>query len=451
MKHLAILAALMAGVACAQTPDSLTLDDAVRIGLENSRTLKISAARVDAAEGRSGAAQTALLPSLRLEGSYRRLSDVPPFTIRPPGFPASFVVSPTVLDNYTSKATLQQPIFTGFRLSSNARAAERLAEASVLDHRNDEEDLIVAVTASYLTLYQALETRKLTDENVRRLTGFLKDSENLLKAGLATRNDYLKIQLQLNNALLQRIDATNDVDVAHMNLNFVMGRPLETRIVPVTMPASRVPPDSTLLTGPAEAPPSLVAGALTERADVRAMESRVQASDAGLAAARAGWWPQLFLTASYSYNNPNARYQPTLAQFKSTWDVGVTLQFDVWNWGETAYETDQARATLSQSEIQLEQAKESVALDVRRQYLAVRRAADKVRVAHDGVDQAEENLRTFTDKYRNGVATTTDILDADFALVQARTSLTAALVEQELAAVKMKRALGVSRNDHDNR
>lgn len=450
MKRLSILTLLCAGSVFAQAPEPLTLDDAVRIGRENSRTLRISSARVDAAEGRSGAARAALLPSLRFEGTYKRLSDVPPFRIQPPGFPSAFVVSPTVLDNYTSKLTVQQPIFTGFRLSSNARAAEALAEASLLDRRSDEEDVEVAVTTAYLTLYQALETMKVTEENVHRLNGFLRDSENLLNAGMATRNDYLKIQLQLNNARLQQIDATNDVEVARMNLNFVMGRPLDIRVQLVTVPGSGSTTDSTLTRGPAEAPSSLIDSALSARPDVRAIEARVQASSASLTAAQGSWWPQLFLTASYYYNNPNSRYQPTLALFKSTWDLGVSLQLDLWNWGQTSYEADQARANLVQSETLLAQTKEAISLDVRRQFLAVRRAVDKVRVARDGVDQAEENLRTFADKFQNGVATSSDILDADFSLVQARTNLTGALVEQELADVRMKRAMGVSSDANQN-
>jgi outer membrane protein len=442
MKHMVLLWVLLAGEVFAQSPVNLTLEDAIRMGRANSRVLRLSRTREDIAGGKAGAAGAALLPSLRFEGAYRHLSDVPPFSIQPPGFPRPFIVSPNVVDTYGMTVTLQQPLFTGFKLRSNARSAEELAEASSLDTRNDQEDVDVSITAYYLTLYQALETMKVTDENVNRLTSFLRDSENLLKAGLVTRNDFLKIQLQLNNARLQQIDATNDVEVARMNLNNAMGRPIDLLIQPVSVPGGSENDDTLSARKAPEAPPDLITNAIRNRADVLAMEARVEASRAGVMSASGNWWPQLFLMGSYYYSNPNVRYQPTLPQFKSTWDVGVNVRFDIFNWGQTAYETDQARAILAQSEIQLEQTRENVVLDVRRQYLALGRASDKVRVAHDGVDQAEENLRTFSDKFKSGVATSSDLLDANFSLVQARTNLTGALVEIELSRARMRRALG---------
>lgn len=175
---------------------------------------------------------------------------------------------------------------------------------------------------------------------------------------------------------------------------------------------------------------------------MQALESRVEASRAGLMAARGNWWPQLFLSANYYYSKPNARYLPALAEFKDSWDVGVTMQFDLWNWGQTGYESDQAQAAMAQNQTLLDQLKENVTLEVRRQLLAWRRAQEKVEVTRLGVDQAEENLRTFDDKFRSGAATSTDLLDANVSLLQARTNLTGALVEQELALARLRRAAG---------
>ena len=441
MKWKLVVAILCSPAVLAQNARVLTLDEAIAIGKENSRLLRISEARVDAAGAKANEAGASLLPSLKLEGGYKRLSDVPPFQVSLPlpGVRGPITISPTVLDNYNLKASVQEPLFTGFRLRNTARAAETLAEASRLDHRNDEQDLQLSITTAYWTLYLAFQTSNFVAENVVRLRNYQTDTDNLMKAGLATRNDHLKIAVQLSNAELARIDAANDVQVAIMNLNNVLGLPLETKISLASTPASALRSDSAAAPRPAD---SLFADALGTRSDLQAMESRVQAAVSSLAAARGNWWPQLFLNGAYYYSRPNVRYQPTLDAFKTSWEVGVQLQFDLWNWGATAAQVQQAEAAVVQNTEQYAQMKENVSLEVRRSRLAVLRGEDKVAVAQLGVDQADENLRTTGDKFRNGISTSSDLLDADVALLQAKTNYTGALVELELARARLARAVG---------
>ena len=84
MKWLTGVVLVSATCALAQAPRQLTLDEAIAIGMKNSKMLRVSAAKVEAAEARTGEAGTALLPSLKLEGSYKRLSDVDPFAVKGP-------------------------------------------------------------------------------------------------------------------------------------------------------------------------------------------------------------------------------------------------------------------------------------------------------------------------------------------------------------------------------
>ena len=138
MKRTLALCLILPLAALASQESGLTVEEAVTIGLAQSRTLRASAARVDAAEARAAEARTARLPVLKGEASYRRLSDVDPFQVQLPMFPQPIVISPTVLDNTAMRVSLQQPLFTGFRISSTIRVAEAGAEAATLDHANDQ-------------------------------------------------------------------------------------------------------------------------------------------------------------------------------------------------------------------------------------------------------------------------------------------------------------------------
>ncbi len=408
----------------------LTIKEAIAVGLNQSRTLRASAARVEAAEARLGEAQTSRLPVIKGEASYRRLSDVDPFQVQVPIFPQPIVISPTILDNTALRVSLQQPLFTGFRISSTIRVAELSAQAAMLDHANDSMDLALNIVGAYWTLHQAREVERFAAENVVRLEQYSRDTDRLLTAGAATRNDVLRIQVQLSGARLGLIDAQNDARLAAMNLNILLGRPVD-------MPVNLVSKPGAAGEGVRPGLGALNDWALSHRGDLQAFRSRVEASRAGVRAAESGWWPQIALTGNAYYARPNARYMPARDEFKGTWDIGVVLSMDLWNWGQTARQADQAEATLKQNELLKAQMEEAVSLEVHRAHLLLTRADARVDVASLAVRQAEEQSRITEDKYKNGLATSADLLDAQVALYQAKTTFSGAQVEQEIALARL--------------
>ncbi|MBK7258131.1 MAG: TolC family protein [Ignavibacteriae bacterium] len=437
MKRSLLLLMLLPALSLAGRGPGLTLDDAIAAGLSQSRTLRASAARADAAEARAGEARTTRLPMLRGEASYRRLSEVDPFQIQLPGAAKPIEISPVVLNNSSFRVSLQQPLFTGFRISNSIESAERGAEAAGWDNVNDRADLVLAITSAYWSLYQMREVERFAGENVARLDRYLGDARKLMQAGLATRNDVLKIEVQLSNAHLAQIDAENDARLAAMNLNTLLSRPVDMPVDLLSRPA-----DDPLTSHPPT--DSLTKAALAGRADLQAWRARVEASRAGLGAARAGWWPQLALSGNYVYARPNSRIFPVKDEFQGTWDVGVALSMDLWNWGMTARQTEAAEAAVRQQEYLSAQMEDAVALEVNRAALQMNRARQRAEVAALALGQAEEQSRTTEQRFTTGLATATDLLDAEVSLQQAKTTQSGARVECEIARARLTRALGVA-------
>lgn len=444
MKRMLVVFVLTASMGIAQQHQQLTLEDAIRIGKENSRVLRISELKVDAASAKTSEARAAMLPSLKFEGSYKRLSNIEPFALQfPPLITTPIEISPNIPNTYSLKVGLQQPLFTGFKLRSNAQAAEHLAEASEMDRKGSESDLVLNIVNVYWMLYQAIETKQFVDDNVSRLTSYQSDTQNLMKAGLATRNDLLKIQVQLSNARLSQIDAANDVEVATMSLNNTLGQSLDTPIDLVSVPDITMEQQGGSGEASSSTPtPILVDLAMKNRPDLLGMNHRVEATRSSVTAAQGNWWPQIGFIANYFYSRPNQRFLPMKDEFKGTWEVGVVMQFDIWNWGTTAHQTEQVSSQLHQNEYLLSQMKDNAALEVRRYQLGVERAAKRIDVARESIEQAEENSRSTNEKYKNGLATSTDLLDASLAVLQARTSYTGALVERQIALARLNKAVG---------
>jgi outer membrane protein TolC len=372
---------------------------------------------------------------LKFSGGYTRLSDVPPFQI-PAGFfgPNPVTLSPAVLDNYNMKFSLTQPLFTGFRMDALSRAADYSAEAQNYDYTRDRTDLTFNVRAAYWSLYKAMQIKKVVDENVEQVRAHLKDVENMMVQGMTTKNDVLKVQVQLSDMQLRQIDAANNVRLAMIGLNNTIGISLSTEIQLESDVVHQPREDEDLN--------KLIEQAHEKRPEVKATKSRVKAGEAGVTAARAGWFPQVYLSGNYYYSRPNSRIFPTQDVFKDTWDVSVGVSLDIWNWGTTLHQTDQAEAQLAQARDALGQVEDGITLDVTQAYLNLEQAKQKIGVARQGVAQAEENYRVTTKRFNAGLASTSDLIDAEVALLQAKTNETNTLVDYKLAQARIAKAIG---------
>jgi outer membrane protein len=421
----------------AQTELRLTVEQAIRLALDNSKALHASLMRLNSADARASEVNASRLPSVRVAGAYTRLSDVPPFTVAlPPQLGGNSVtLAPTIANNYALKATLEQPLFTGFKLDAEAAAADHTARAAEQDHARNKADLLYNVRVAYWSLFKAMEFKKVIDENVEQVKAHLRDVENMMEQGMATTNDVLKVQVQLSDARLRQIEANNSVQLAMIGLNNIIGIPLRTKVAI----DSDISPKPATEYGDVNA---LIAHALEDRPEVKALEHRVKAADAGVTAARSGWWPQIFLAANYYYNRPNQRIQPLQDAFKDTWDVTIGVSLDLWNWGKTLHQTDQAAAQLEEAKDALSQVKDGIMLEVTQSFLNLHQAKERTLVAEQGVKQAEENYRVTNKRFKEGLAQTSDLLDAEVALLQARTNYTQARVDFELADARLQKAIG---------
>jgi len=438
-----VLGVLCFAIAAGQQKLTLTIDQAIHTGLENSKALHTSHFKLEAADAKASETRTLGLPSVKFNGTYTRLSDVPPQAVTlpansfGPGFPPSNValtLSPTILNNYSLRATLQQPLFTGGKISGAIDAAEEIAAASKQDLQKDRADVIYNITAAYWNLYRAIEFKKFVDENVMQIQSHATDAGNLLKQGLLTTNDLMKVQVQLSDALVRQIDADNSLQLAMYILNNTIGLPLQTEIVL----ASTIRPADRKW----DSVDQLVLQALEKRPEVLGMNARVRAGEAGLTSAHGGWWPQIFLVGNYNYLNPNSRYFPITDAFKDTWDVSVSMSFDIWNWLQTGHQATQAQAQLAQAREGLSMVKDGITLEVTQSYLAIQKAKERETVSQRGVEQAEENYRVMNGKFVQGLAANSELLDAEVALLQAKLNLAQSSVDYELAIAQLSRAIG---------
>lgn len=348
-----IVALALAAAAGPPEKRTLTLEQCLELGLASSKGLHASQMTVESMTDRLSEAKAARLASVRFAAGYTRLSEVPPFEVHLPfpaglGIPSSFVVSQNFFNNYTLRLGVQQPLFTGFRLQATEQMARLNADAAEQDFARDKTETAYAIRSAYWSLVKVRESRKVIDENVEQVKAHLVDVQNFLDQGLLTRNEVLKVEVQLSSVRLASLDARNAEETAAVWLNNLIGAPLDQEVEPATTvealasAAGPAPEESQGLD-------KLLEKAGSKRPELLSLDLRVKAREAGVRVAESGWYPQVSLAGNLYSINPNPRLLPSQNKFYGTWDVGITLSFDVWNWKTTAYQTGQARAQLAQA------------------------------------------------------------------------------------------------------
>ncbi|MCK9424460.1 MAG: TolC family protein [Ignavibacteriaceae bacterium] len=411
---------------------TLSVDEAIQLGLKNSKSLHSSLMRVKANSARVSEVTSSRLPSIRFTGVYTRLSKIDPFTIMMPTGP--FVLSPSILNSYQLKLSLAQPVFTGFRLKSSSEMAEYQLKASEVEFTKDELETAFAVRNAYWSLFKAQEMKKVVDEIVEQMKAHLKDASNLLVQGMLTNNDVLKLQVQLSDVQLKQLEATNAAQLAQVNLNNTLGVQLITAVEVKSVPQYLAKTDDELT--------PLLNKAFEKRGELKAADYRAKAGESGVTMAKSRWYPEVSLYGNYYYNRPNQRVFPSKDAFKDTWDAGVMVSMDVWNWLATSHQTDQAEAGLAQSLDAFGILKDGITLEVTQNFLNYNQMKQKIIITKLTVEQAEENQRITSEKFKNGVTLSSDLIDAEVALLSAKTNYTSALVDLELAKAKLDKSIG---------
>jgi outer membrane protein TolC len=462
----------------------LTLDEAVKLGMGYSKTLHTSQMKVMAAEAKVGESGAAILPSLGVSASYARLSDIPldkqfrfdvssltsgfapkadrvdPMLIqqnpsiipvlkavgqsfdatRDPGYVAPSETStkplfPIILDNYSFQANVTYPVFTGFRLEAQKAAAEYNAQAASQDLVKDRIETEFSIKNAYWTLHKVRQLQTLTAETIDQVTARLGDAQNLLKNGLLTINDVLRLQLQLSNARISKIDADNAVRLAALTLNNTLGLPLGTEIELA----------STIEYKPTNVPDyeKALQRALDSRAEVSGTQLRIKAGEEGVRAARGGFLPTVAISGSALEANPNQRFTGR-TDFNFSWQIGAQLSWTVWNWNTTGYQVAQAEAQVAQAEDALSMLKDGIKLEVTQNYFTLQQAREKVAVAQEGVEQANENYRITNEKFKKGLALTSDLTDAETFQLQAKVNYISSVVDYEISQARLLKSIGDS-------
>jgi outer membrane protein TolC len=178
------------------------------------------------------------------------------------------------------------------------------------------------------------------------------------------------------------------------------------------------------------------------RNERRSLEQRIDAAEFQRVAADAARRPTVAVTAGFDYARPNLRIFPIAERWDDSWDAGIALRWPLWDGDRARAEAAQAGRVVDGARQRLAEFDSVLALEVQQRLLELESGRSAITAADEGVRAAAEARRVVTERYRAGVATQTEVLDADVALLQAELDRTRTFAAIRLAEARLDRALG---------
>jgi outer membrane protein TolC len=415
-----------------EQPISLTLDEAIARASSASNRIAESRARGTGAEAVVGERHAPTLPQLSLLGGYTRTNHVQEFGIPLPNNRIG-IIYPDVPDNYRSRLDVQWPVYTAGRLNALESAARHDSSAAARDVDTTATDVRLDVTRAFWALLTAREALRVVRESLGSMSEHVRDVGNQLNAGLVPPNDLLSAQAQEARERMLAVEAQTAQEVAAADLARLIGAAPGTAITPVA--TLNLPVVSGTLD-------DLVAQGRERRPDRQALTDRLSAAQERVRAASAGLRPTIGVAGGVDYARPNPRIFPRVAEWKDSWDASVNVSWPILDGGKTHSETAEATAAVQAAQARLAEFDSLLALDVRQRLSELESSKAALEAADVAVQAATEARRVVGQRFNAGVATSTDVVDAQVAILQAELDRTRAIASARLAEARLNHAVG---------
>ena len=406
----------------------LTPDDAVKLAIAHSPSLKGHDQDILAAASRRLQAEAGLRPQLDARAQANHFEGLENQALGPVSIP--------VIDNQISASIgITQPLYTGGRATRQKLSARLGEDAARHSLTASTADVTLQTLIAYWNWSKALAQSEALQMAVNRMKALATDTVNFEKAGLATDNDRLAVDVSLDQTQLQRDDADRQVDLNSVELARLTGREPGTTEIPLK---------------PVLAPwhleiPALedtLKQALTNREDLIALRLSAQAGAALVEAARAEGRPQLSLIARYEQGRPNQRDFPPDDQWRGDAVVGAVVTWTLFDGGLTRGRTSEAQARETREVLLLQALEESIISQVRSAHLTLRHSLNRRQTALHAEAGSRLNLEVATDLWKNGMARHSDVLEAQSKLTNTTAQRIASEADIILARALLDHAAG---------
>jgi len=439
----------------------LTVEQAVQVALAKNPSMRLAGLGVEAAEAGRKQARARFGPTLQFEMRAMYFNEPPGFDAGGMdsglidqlqqiddlaraqgdsvdqalsgallGFGQSMLALPDMFasENYdvTVSVRLAQPLSQLWAIYQAYQLAELDVDIAKVAGLRARSRLGYQVRQACLQLLTARAGVAALQEAQATVAAHVERAGHFVEVGLIGKNDLLQARARLAELQSQLIAARHGLRLSRARLAMLLDLPVDTEIDLQQPPGDDSP----------EPPLAQVVGrALAARPEMRELQLRIRQAEHGVKASWQGFIPGVTLLGQYQHNEGSLMIPPA-------WTVGVMVDFNVWEWGASYYALEQARVRLQQARTALGQLRRGIELEVRAAWLKLRQTREQIAVARTALEAAAEQLRLERQRYEVQQSTSTDVLDAQSRLTQAKMRLESARYQHLLARAALRHASG---------
>ncbi|MBR4572580.1 MAG: TolC family protein [Prevotella sp.] len=331
---------------------------------------------------------------------------------------------------FMASAMLTQPLFMGGAITAGNRIADLTEHMAATNIEQKESDVTYVVDNAYWTVVSLSQKQRLAQDYLALVEKLNADVHKMIKEGVATRADGLKVDVAVNEADMAKTQVDNGLALAKMYLCQQCGMPISDDITLEDEGASANGNDNGNDNGNYE-----------DRRELQMLNDQIEISKQQVKVAKAAYMPQLALTGGAIFTNPSV-YNSFERKFKGNFTVGVMLKVPVLDWGENMYKVRMAKCNTNLARLNYDEAHDKIELQVEQSRFKLREANKNLTSATKNIQSAEENLRCANVGFKEGVMNTTDVMAAQTAWMKAHSQLIDANINVILSKIALDKAYG---------
>jgi outer membrane protein len=405
----------------AQPGKPITLDEVVRIALENHSSVKSAHFQVKAQDAVVHQQMAAYYPSVNFNNSYRTSNTVS----------NTSATASKAFDTVSSTANVSMTLYNFGKREGLVQSARDTLEATQYAYNTTANNIVLAVKQAYYGVLQADALLRVNEDTVKSREVTLRQAQGFYDVGTKPKSDLTQAEANLYLAQANLIAARNGVDVAWANLINAMGvddypkQPLAENLSVAPFPISLDEAKKT---------------AFSSRPELLQFDAQLKAQDQLIAVARRNHLPDFLFNSSYGRQGNDVA--SNLFPLQPSWQVQLTVSIPIFNGFQTTYQVQQALYNYYSIKEQERVERQQVALQVQQNYLNLSAAQEIVKANEAAVRAAKENLELHQGRYQVGYAPLVEVTDAETTYTTAQTNYVNALVSYKLALAQLVNAIG---------
>jgi outer membrane protein len=420
----------------ASQPPLLSLNDAIQAAGANNRDLKLASLEVEKSKWQVAAARTHRLPQFRTyifgsgsltdtsflfrQGSLGTLNGNPNPS-QNTRIPLSSGITGYAL------AQVAQPISQLYKIHLSIREQELSEDLNSEQYRGKRQSVLANVKQAYYAVLQTESSLEAAHAAEKQYEETQRVAAQYLAQEAVLKSDTLDVEAKLAQSQYQIVELNNNLQSQKEQLNDLLGRDIET-----DFRTEQVPPIA------AEESDLKLAQqtALSQRPEIREAAIQIKKADYDRKLAKADYIPDI--SAAFHYFTPlNTELLPT-----NVATAGLEMTWEPFEWGRRRDDVKQKTITVNQTEVQLQQVRSQILLDVNNRYRKLAQSRQALSVAQSARDAANEKLREVSDKFSKEAVLLRDVLQQQTAVANANHDYEEALLGFWTAKANFEKALG---------